>query len=384
MLKRLKILVNGQIVDRPGYDNCLACHNTTRTGHDTDRGPHVAEGVGCAACHGPDERWLDTHYRAASQPPASLQDGFVPARDLLARARMCATCHVGDRDRDMNHDLIAAGHPPLRYEFASYHAMQPKHWRDAGMCDSYHFESRLWLAGQLASLDASLCLLEARAEPVLEHRVPIWPEFSEFDCASCHHNLQADRRDPGFRPREAPSRKHHSTWNRAGLEWLLKLRAQQGTAGRDDRELAAALAAVRQAMEANDTPHVAEIARLARHARRALDNWQRGPSGGQEGLQFNARRLSDLVVSASRAPASLDNWESATQFYLAAVAGRAAWPGGRHGTVPPIAKGIQLRLSYPQGQRCPNFPFDALASPDPELAGQMSLAEALGNRLRDP
>ena len=32
----------------------------------------------------------------------------------------------------MNHDMIAAGHPALHYEFATYHECQPKHWREPG------------------------------------------------------------------------------------------------------------------------------------------------------------------------------------------------------------------------------------------------------------
>ena len=74
MLQRLKIIESGQIVDRSAYDNCLACHNSTSRfaspadiisstreipshRHAQTLNSFIREGVGCASCHGPDERW---------------------------------------------------------------------------------------------------------------------------------------------------------------------------------------------------------------------------------------------------------------------------------------------------------------------------------------
>lgn len=121
MMQKLKIMDGHQIIDQAGFDNCLACHNTTKRFDEPRSHVQRQEGVGCAACHGPEQLWARTHYQWGFDALAATDVGFVPNGDLLARARMCASCHVGDQDRDMNHDLIAAGHPPLRYELATYH-----------------------------------------------------------------------------------------------------------------------------------------------------------------------------------------------------------------------------------------------------------------------
>ena len=202
IMQRLRITDGTTIRDRAGFDNCLACHNTAGHYDDARVSSPLREGVGCAACHGPDAAWIDRHYRRDWHPSFESANGFVAAGDLFVRARMCASCHVGDADRDMNHDMIAAGHPPLRYEFATYHRRLPKHWRDAAACDVSRFEAQLWLAGQVAALDASLTLLESRAGK--SRSVNVWPELAEYDCASCHHQLKIgdiDKTESRSRPR---------------------------------------------------------------------------------------------------------------------------------------------------------------------------------------
>jgi hypothetical protein len=115
MMNRLGILVDGQIADLDGFNNCLACHNTHQAdSSDLGSAPRQPEGVGCVACHGPAQHWIHEHYSAAWNPSAATRTGFVQNADLVTRARMCASCHVGDQDRDMNHDLIAAGAAPPR------------------------------------------------------------------------------------------------------------------------------------------------------------------------------------------------------------------------------------------------------------------------------
>jgi hypothetical protein len=141
--------------------------------------------------------------------------GFVPLETPVDRARSCLPCHVGSSvdDQihglvDVNHDLIAAGHPRLNFEFASYYSQYPKHWGDVKerLHDPSH-EARAWVLGQLATAEAALQLLRARAEkseqlivegmpqPLngsalsVSHSGP-WPEFAEYNCYACHHNLR--------------------------------------------------------------------------------------------------------------------------------------------------------------------------------------------------
>ena len=204
--------------DRDGL--CLSCH--VHQNYDGSvRGPAftVSEGVGCESCHGASELWSSLHYQGrwdSLSKAAKADFGFVPLESLGDRARSCMPCHVGSTYPDptqglvdVNHDLIAAGHPRMMFEFASYYSQYPKHWlnldeyaRDPGL------EARAWAVGQLAATSASIKLLEARAErsivperaddrlrPLVDTRLANphagpWPEFSEYNCYACHHNLK--------------------------------------------------------------------------------------------------------------------------------------------------------------------------------------------------
>jgi hypothetical protein len=90
----------------------------------------------------------------------------------------------------VDHDLIAAGHPRLMFEYSSYHTLLPRHWKERD--DDGNFEIRAWAIGQLASARTALELLRSRATrgPDQERRVA-WPELADLNCYSCHHDLKA-------------------------------------------------------------------------------------------------------------------------------------------------------------------------------------------------
>ncbi|GAA5511119.1 multiheme c-type cytochrome [Novipirellula caenicola] len=356
MMRRLKIMDGDQIVDQAGFDNCMACHNSTRRYNEPRHAhtPHAnvsdvnsfqREGVGCSACHGPSQRWIGTHFQHAWSPQFASDEGFVDTSDLYVRARMCASCHVGDKDRDMNHDIIAAGHPALRYELATFHAWQPKHWRDAEANDRTYYEAQLWLAGQIAATDASLALLETRAAK--SHTISQWPEFASYDCASCHHNLGLQNaRTPITDDRKAVAL--YSSWNDAGLRWLIHYRIDTGVATTDDFELLESLDRVKLQMESQPKADPGFVAELALQARRSLARWFDGPAGQSERAQFRSDRLGNLVAAAAGKRQTWHTWESAAQFYLAAVAARESWPGGWHGPVSNLAHPLRVGLRYPE------------------------------------
>lgn len=378
MMRRLNIMQGDEIVDQAGFDNCLACHNTTKRYNEPRRrseasqlvAGHIAtphspdcncgrcrpqvpgdvnsflrEGVGCAGCHGPSEQWIYTHFQYGWSSQGATDQGFVEAGNLYVRARMCATCHVGDKDRDMNHDIIAAGHPALRYELATFHAWQPKHWRDAEAEDKTKYEAQLWLAGQVAATDASLALLEARTADA--HSVSEWPEFAAYDCASCHHNLGLDNsRRPLQDARNATA--IYSQWNDAGLRWLIQHRVETGEATEQDQDLVFALDQVKLAMERRPKPNPEEVADASILARQSLSRWFEGAAGMRERHGLRSDRLGRVVASAAGKRETFRTWESAAQFYLAAVAARESWPGSWNGPLRNVADRMQFGLRYPE------------------------------------
>jgi hypothetical protein len=167
---------------------CLKCHAVPGAAPGA-----IAEGVGCAGCHGPDEKWLTVHYLPEWKALSNREKagyGFVPTKNLVARASACAGCHVGDATREVDHDLIAAGHPRLNFEYTRFHfsSVYRKHWADP--TPAADFEVRAWTIGQLASLRAAAELLRARAD----RAGGIWPEFAGHNCYACHQAV--GDRDP--------------------------------------------------------------------------------------------------------------------------------------------------------------------------------------------
>jgi hypothetical protein len=179
---------------------CLRCH--VAPDYDVNKppphAPHIKrDGVSCESCHGPAKDWLALHHLAdwRLQPALEKQRlGMIDTQSIGGRAHLCARCHIGAPGMNVDHDLLAAGHPRLHFELAAFHAHLPRHWPDAkdrvGRPD---FEARLWAVGQVVSAQAALQLLADRAA---DTRKP-WPEFAEYDCSACHHDLSA--KSPGKR-----------------------------------------------------------------------------------------------------------------------------------------------------------------------------------------
>jgi hypothetical protein len=166
---------------------CIGCH-CTPTPHGSAAVPDdYALGVSCESCHGPAGEWLHPHYHTGFRRDAA---GFVDTRERLnERAATCMKCHVGPSDEFgqphvVDHDLIAAGHPRLSFEFHAYFESKPAHWNrlvdEARQPDVFHFAS--WLAGQTEQRKQAQNLAEA-IQTI---------DFAQFDCTSCHHELVAN------------------------------------------------------------------------------------------------------------------------------------------------------------------------------------------------
>ncbi len=313
ILAKLNIYRDGVVLDAKALSNCLACHNTSQSASIFDSSEDFEnqhrEGVGCGCCHGQDAGWRSEHFRAPRDAQSQLSMGMAPVQDAIARARVCASCHIGDADRDMNHDIIAAGHPALHYEFAAYHAMLPKHWRDSNSVTS----AQLWAAGQVAAMDAFLALTESRAENKLS--VSTWPEFASSNCSACHQNLRLPQDDS----REVSvSVAGLGTWNRGGLEALLSLaQTQDGTtANALNSEVAKLVAMFEQAPDKVQTDR-SQVAQQAKLVRATLDRWLKVECNLGV-TDFSRTKMRDAVAYLAKNNES--TWESTTQLYLAAVA----------------------------------------------------------------
>lgn len=176
---------------------CLACHSMQNESREPLPAEVLTDGVGCSSCHGDSSRWQQVHYLPEWKRLSKAERESLGYRDLSTvptRVQNCIPCHVGDASQEVNHDLIAAGHPRLSFEFAAYQRLWPRHWSPSGKAESQaDFPQRSWAIGQAATLEAVAELLAVRAErasdAIAAERPHRWPELSEFDCYACHQPL---------------------------------------------------------------------------------------------------------------------------------------------------------------------------------------------------
>jgi hypothetical protein len=331
---------------RPAHEEprCLRCH--VQSGFDPDLlGPQfdLESGVSCESCHGAAGRWIDRHYHKEWQQTALADKemlGLVDTKTLGGRARQCAVCHVGGPGAEVDHDLIAAGHPALRFEFASYLANLPPHWdvakdrrREAPEPDIdprgwSDFEARAWLIGQAESARAALELVAARGP-----KPGPWPEFSWYNCFACHHDLSAPDGWRQERALTAPGRV--IPWQ----TWYLALLPRLMTATGKDTPLRDELAGLRTVMESRRGLQPAppgsawrtEVCARAGRLAELVRDWGRGIEGRA------VLPIADLDAAVHAASGA--DWDEATQIYLARAALR------RGGGDPTLLQ----RLRFPQG-----------------------------------
>ncbi len=182
------------------------------------------EGVGCEACHGPASLWVDSHTESdwKSTSPAAKDAGMIATENWIDRTVHCAKCHIGSRSedsevRDMNHDMIAAGHPALNFDMSRFQYQLAPHWaiRRRGPEKQDHELPTLREHEAAKALTVSLAAklaLERTAAAKKNPEIPR-PEFSEYDCFHCHQsirlNVAKNLRNPIERSKELVDR---PTW----------------------------------------------------------------------------------------------------------------------------------------------------------------------------
>jgi len=225
---------------------CLACHALYATPEQRGRPFEISEGVSCENCHGPASAWLGPHTTRDWPHEKSVAAGMHDTRDVIHRTEKCLQCHLGTKEKFVDHEMIAAGHPDLFFELDSFSAVMPRHWKSPRESapgkpveDAAWAGVRDWSAGQAVQLRAELDRLTWRAKGERFDKKDVWPEYSELSCFACHHALgpakDSWRQEHGYIGR----RPGDPAWNssRYAIFRLLAKQIDSGNAQELDRRL---------------------------------------------------------------------------------------------------------------------------------------------------
>jgi len=185
--------LNAKAEDSP---RCLVCHALYIAPEQRGRVFEISEGVSCENCHGPASAWLGPHTTRDWPHEKSLSLGMHDTRNVIHRTEKCLECHLGTREKFVDHEMIAAGHPDLFFELDSFSAVMPRHWKTPREStpgkpveDAAWTGVRDWSVGQAVQLRAELERLTWRAKGERADKKDVWPEYSELSCFACHHAL---------------------------------------------------------------------------------------------------------------------------------------------------------------------------------------------------
>jgi len=175
---------------------CLGCHALYTAPEQRGRPFEISEGVSCESCHGPASAWLGSHTTRDWPHEKSVALGMRDTRSVIHRAALCLECHLGTKEKFVDHEMIAAGHPDLYFELDSFSAVMPRHWKvpresapGKPVEDPAWTGVRDWATGQAVQLRASMDRLAWRANNQRADKKDVWPEYSELSCFACHHSL---------------------------------------------------------------------------------------------------------------------------------------------------------------------------------------------------
>jgi hypothetical protein len=174
---------------------CLDCHAYNPPIAQRGERFKVADGVSCEACHGPAEGWIKSHAAPGATHADNVAHGLYPTNEPVAQARLCLSCHFGNKDKFVTHRMMGAGHPRMSFELDTFAQTQPPHFvvdddwrRRKGQWD----DVRVWAIGQaLAASEILDVLLDPRRA-----RDGLFPELVVFDCHACHHPMSDVRWTP--------------------------------------------------------------------------------------------------------------------------------------------------------------------------------------------
>ncbi|MDX1515751.1 MAG: multiheme c-type cytochrome [Woeseiaceae bacterium] len=175
---------------------CLDCHADNVSPARRGERFQLSDGVGCEACHGGAEHWLSTHYNVpAVDHEANVAAGMYPTADVVARAELCLSCHLGTADKFATHRIMAAGHPRLTFELDTFSEL----WQHAGRQPHYRIDEdyvarkgsidhvTAWASGVIAEARQRMRLV---AGNVFDGD-GLFPELGLYDCHACHRSMKS-------------------------------------------------------------------------------------------------------------------------------------------------------------------------------------------------
>jgi cytochrome c556 len=282
-----------KIADPTRDRRCAACHVAGSPEKS------ASDGVACEACHGAAIEWLGPHTQANAHPE-SVKRGMTDLRDVVARAKACLGCHLGRGEQNVDHDMIAAGHPDLAFELDTFSFAQPSHRRPA----SAQERARAWAVGQSVALSEGMQLLG-------RHAAKGWPEFSDFECYQCHHDLRLEswRIQRGYGTRRPGSLQlnlaRFATLREAAPEVEECIRALLAANPHDGAAVARAAAAVERSADALTARFVAQDVDSASMLRAIGAGIERIADSGAHAAEQATMALDALSAALGRRPAGV-------------------------------------------------------------------------------
>jgi len=174
---------------------CLDCHADNVPVERRANGFQISDGVGCEACHGGAVDWLGKHASGKFTHADNVKDGLFPTEEPVARARLCLSCHFGDKDRFITHRIMGAGHPRMSFSLDTFTAIQPAHFvvdADYKKRKGDISHVKVWAVGEIVATEY---LLDALTDPK-RNQDGIFPELVFYDCHACHHPMSNVRWEP--------------------------------------------------------------------------------------------------------------------------------------------------------------------------------------------
>ena len=175
---------------------CLDCHTDNPPAERRGERFQISDGVGCEACHGGSEQWLNSHADRKVAHADNLAKGMYATEDPIKRAQLCLSCHMGEKERMITHRIMGAGHPRLSFELDTFTWLHPHYKVDANWLKRKGDWSgvRDWAVGQGVAANNLLDLL---LDPQTGWQ-GIFPELVLFNCQACHKLMK----DNSWGPRQ--------------------------------------------------------------------------------------------------------------------------------------------------------------------------------------